>query len=162
MWKLKFTTTCYYIFKIKEDSDKRIHKENQSPQIKSASADHISFDFWSLFFCAKLLDSVHIWNCLNSNALPSVKVPFFINKSKKPGMVRHPRRKYTMSLLGFLFFIFFWSNWKMFRGNNVAFLLGRNYSSTLLRYFIVISSPLVLILLHPLFHISFFASTFIC
>ena len=29
---------------------------------------------------------------------------FFINRSKKPGMVLHPIREYTMCLLGFFFF----------------------------------------------------------
>ena len=44
----------------------------------------------------------------------------------------------------------------------VASLLGCKHSSILLRYLIVISSLLVLILLHPLFHDSFFTSTFMC
>ena len=45
----------------------------------------------------------------------------------------------------------------------VASLLGCKHSSILLRYLIVISSLLVLILLHPLlFHVSFFPSTFMC
>ena len=126
------------------------------PKNKLASADHISFDFWSLFFCAKWLECVHVSKCLNSEALPSVKVPFFINKSKKPGMARHPRRKYTGSLLGVFFsFFFFFFFLKKCLGGQPTWLLYLLF--TLLGYFIVISSPLVLILLHPLFHFFFFS-----